>query len=99
MPHDIIDNRNEKLAEHINVILDSTEKSEIRGGLLFPVRIPKYRKRAAGHVKELRLLIGNTTNRETLEQLAEGYRRLEQVADVAEAQTYTPSELNVGRWG
>jgi len=35
-----------------------------------------------GGVKELRLLIGNTTNRETLEQLAEGYRRLELVADI-----------------
>ncbi len=39
-------------------------------------------------VKELRLLIGNTTNRETLEQLAEGYRRLELVKDAAEAQAY-----------
>lgn len=39
-------------------------------------------------VKELRLLIGNTTNRETLEQLAEGYRRLELVAEAAEAEAY-----------
>ena len=39
-------------------------------------------------MKELRLLIGNTTNRETLEQLAEGYRRLELVAETAEAQSY-----------
>ena len=39
-------------------------------------------------VKELRLLIGNTTNRETLEQLAEGYQRLELVAEAAEAQAY-----------
>ena len=39
-------------------------------------------------VKELRLLIGNTTNHETLEQLAEGYQRLELVAEAAEAQAY-----------
>ena len=33
----------------------------------------------------LRLLIGNTTNRETIEQIAEGYRRLELVQDALEA--------------
>src|SRR6266851_5100659 len=41
-----------------------------------------------GGVKELRLLIGNTTNSKTPEQLAEGYRRLELVAEAAEAQAY-----------
>jgi hypothetical protein len=39
-------------------------------------------------VKELRLLIGNTTNRETLEQIAEGYRRLDLVSDKAEEQSF-----------
>ncbi len=39
-------------------------------------------------VKELRLLIGNTTNRETIEQMAEGYRRLEMIAGAAEEQIY-----------
>ena len=34
------------------------------------------------------VLIGNTTNRETLEQLAEGYRRLELVAEAADAERY-----------
>jgi hypothetical protein len=32
--------------------------------------------------------IGNTINRETLEQLAEGYQRLETVADAVEAQAF-----------
>lgn len=44
-------------------------------------------QRLAG-VKELRLLIGNTTNRKTLEQRAEGYRRLDLVAKAAEAEAY-----------
>lgn len=39
-------------------------------------------------MKELRLLIGNTTNWETLEQLAEGYRRLELFAEAADAERY-----------
>jgi plasmid stabilization system protein ParE len=38
--------------------------------------------------RELRLLIGDATNRETLEQLAVGYQRLELVAQAAEAQAY-----------
>lgn len=41
------------------------------------------------HIKKLRLLIGNTTNQETLDQLAEGYRRLELVQDTLEEQSYT----------
>ena len=87
MQHDIIDNRNEKLVEHINLILDSTEKARFAVGYFFLSGFQSIAKELQG-VKELRLLIGNTTNRETLEQLAEGYRRLEQVADIAEAQTY-----------
>ena len=87
MQHDIIDNRSEKLAEHINLILDSTEKARFAVGYFFLSGFQSIAKELQ-HVKELHLLIGNTTNRETLEQLAEGYRRLEQVADVAEAQTY-----------
>ena len=39
-------------------------------------------------MKELRLLIGNTTNRETLEQMAEGYKRLDLVIDAVEAQSF-----------
>ena len=44
--------------------------------------------RSLRNVKEVRLLIGNTTNRETLEQIAEGYRRLDLVAEAAEEQSY-----------
>ncbi len=87
MQHEIIDNRNEKLVDHINLILDSTERARFAVGYFFLSGFQSIAKELQ-HVKELRLLIGNTTNRETLEQLAEGYRRLEQVVDVAEAQTY-----------
>jgi len=44
----------------------------------------------------VRLLIGNTTNRETLEQLAEGRRRLELVADAVDAQAY-PKRIETER--
>ncbi len=85
--HDIIDNRNEKLVDHINRILSSTEAARFAVGYFFLSGLTCI----AGcleRVRDLKLLIGNTTNRETLEQLAEGYRRLEMVADAAEAQAF-----------
>ena len=97
MPHDIVDNRNEKLVEHINLILDSTEKARFAVGYFFLSGFQSIAKELQ-RVKELRLLIGNTTNRETLEQLAEGYRRLEQVTDVAEAQAY-PKRTEIRQMG
>ena len=85
--HDIIDNRNEKLVDHINKILSSSESAKFAVGYFFLSGFTGIADNLS-KVKELRLLIGNTTNRETLEQLAEGYRRLELVADAAEAQAY-----------
>ena len=87
MPHDIIDNRNEKLVEHINVILDSTERARFAVGYFFLSGFQSIANELKD-IKELRLLIGNTTNSETLEQLAEGHQRLEQVTEIAEAQVY-----------
>src|SRR4030066_1002122 len=85
--HDIIDNRNEKLVDHINRILGSTGAARFAVGYFFLSGLTSIAEKLA-KVKELHLLIGNTTNRETLEQMAEGYRRLELVKDAAEAQAY-----------
>jgi superfamily II DNA/RNA helicase len=85
--HDIIDNRAEKLVDHINRILGSTDSARFAVGYFFLSGLESIAKSLA-HVKELRLLIGNTTNRETLEQLAEGYRRLELVSEKAEEQSF-----------
>ena len=85
--HDIIDNRKEKLVNHINRILSSTESARFAVGYFFLSGLESIAERLS-EVKELRLLIGNTTNHETLEQLAEGYRRLELVADKVEADAY-----------
>ena len=35
MPHDIIDNRDEKLVEHIKSILGSTDSARFAGGYFF----------------------------------------------------------------
>ncbi len=85
--HDIIDNHHEKLVDHINRILSSTEGARFAVGYFFLSGLESIAGRLT-NVKELRLLIGNTTNRETLEQIAEGYRRLDLVEEVAEAEAY-----------
>lgn len=93
--HDIIDNRKEILVDHINRILSSTESARFAVGYFFLSGLTSIAEKLSG-VKELRLLIGNTTNRETLEQLVEGYRRLEMVADTLEAEKY-PKRTEVKR--
>jgi hypothetical protein len=76
--HDIIDNRRVRLVDQINRLLDTTEAARFAVGYFFVSGLEGIAEKL-GRVKELRLLIGNTTNRETLEQLAEGKRRLELV--------------------
>lgn len=95
MPHDIIDNRNDRLVDQINTILGSTDAARFAVGYFFLSGFTAISEKLE-HVKELRLLIGNTTNRETLEQIAEGYKRLELVKEAAEAQVF-PKRTEVKR--
>lgn len=81
--HDIIDNRNEKLVDHINRILPSTERAKFAVGYFFLSGFEPIQKNLQG-VSELKLLIGNTTNRQTLEQISEGYKRLDLVDQALE---------------
>jgi len=84
---DIVDNRREKLVDTIKRILDSTESARFAVGYFFVSGLTAVQEKLED-VKELRLLIGNTTDRETIEQMAEGYRRLEMVAGATEEQLY-----------
>ena len=88
MTHDIIDNRNEKLVEHINLILDSTDRARFAVGYFFLTGFTSIAKDLQ-NLTELRLLIGNTSTRETIEQLAEGYRELSAIENATEALTYS----------
>lgn len=85
--HDIIDNRTEKLVDHIRTMLASSESAKFAVGYFFVSGLESVADQIAA-LKELRLLIGNTSNQETLEQIAEGYQRLERVAEAIEGQTY-----------
>jgi len=85
--HDIIDNRNERLVDHINAILPSTERAKFAVGYFLLSGLEAIQEHLAG-VSEIRLLIGNTSNQQTLEQLSEGYKRLELVQRAAEEMRY-----------
>ncbi|PIY22239.1 MAG: helicase, partial [Deltaproteobacteria bacterium CG_4_10_14_3_um_filter_51_14] len=85
--HDIIDNREQKLVDHINLILDSTEAAKFAVGYFFLSGLEAVGEHLAS-VSSLRLLIGNTSNRETIEQIAEGYQRLELVAAAEEKERF-----------
>ncbi|MFH7030638.1 MAG: helicase-related protein [Heteroscytonema crispum UTEX LB 1556] len=85
--HDIIDNRNQKLVDQIKRILDSSEAAHFAVGYFFLSGFTAIAERLT-NIKELRLLIGNTSNHETIEQIAQGYRRLELIEDKIEAQKY-----------
>lgn len=85
--NDIIDNRNQKLVDQINCILDSSSAAHFAVGYFFLSGFTPIAERLT-NIKELRLLIGNTSNRQTIEQIAQGYRQLELIADKVEAQKY-----------
>lgn len=88
MPHDLIDNRNEKLVDNVNLILDSADQARFAVGYFFLSGFTSIAKEIQ-NLTELRLLIGNTSTRETIEQLAEGYRELSAIENATEDITYS----------
>ncbi len=87
MTHDIIDNRNEKLIEHVNLILDSTDRARFAVGYFFLTGFTSIASELQ-NLSELRLLIGNTSTRETIEQLAEAYQELSAIENVTDELAY-----------
>jgi len=85
--HDIVDNRTDRLLDHIRRVLPGSQSARFAVGYFFLSGLEAVADQLE-NVRELRLLIGNTTSRETIEQIAEGYRRLEQVQREAEALAY-----------
>ena len=70
MQHDIIDNRDRKLADSIKPLLSESERAKFAVGYFF---ISGFKVIAAEleRLKELRLLVGNVSDHQTVEQLAE----------------------------
>ena len=76
MPHDIIDNREEKLVDHIGSLLDNAEKARFAVGYFFLSGFKEIRAHLE-KVQEIRLLIGSMSNLETIEALALGLGSVE----------------------
>ncbi len=75
MGHDIIDNRTRELAPEINNFLADSIRAHFAVGYFFLSGFEAIAARFP-HLDGLRLLIGNVTNRQTVEQLVEGYHHL-----------------------
>ncbi len=73
MPHDIIDNREAFLGDAVRPLLTQSERAYFAVGFFFLSGF-KAIARELDKVGELRLLIGNASDRETVEQLAEAHR-------------------------
>ncbi len=85
--HNIIDNRHEKLVDHIQTILPNTKSAKFAVGYFFLSGLEALGT-SLDTISELRLLIGNTSNRETIEQLSEAYKRLDEVSKKADEQRF-----------
>lgn len=70
MQHDIIDNRERRLADSIKPLLSESERAKFEVGYFF---ISGFKVIAAEleQLKELRLLVGNVSDHQTVEQLAD----------------------------
>ena len=89
---DIIDNRTRQLAEEIGSRLNASQRAHFAVGYFFLSGFEAIEPHLTG-VSELRLLIGNTLNQETIEQLVEGQRRI----DAAEATNQEQQFVNRDR--
>jgi superfamily II DNA or RNA helicase len=78
MPHDIIDNRESFLGDAVRPLLTQSERARFAVGFFFLSGF-KAVARELETVRELRLLIGNTSDRATIEQLAEGHHAREAI--------------------
>ncbi len=70
--HDIIDSRTRELAPEINNFLADSIRAHFAVGYSFLSSFQAIAEHIP-HLDQLRLLIGNVTNRQTIEQLAEEY--------------------------
>ena len=92
MPTDIIDNRERKLADLLRQLLPDARAAHFASGYFFLSGF----EQVAGHLDHLerfRLLIGNTSNRHTVEQIAEGYARRDIASEAIRRDEFqTPGE-------
>ena len=70
MQHDIIDNRERKLAESVKPLLSESDNAKFAVGYFF-ISGFKFIANELEKISELKLLVGNVSDSQTIEQLAE----------------------------
>ncbi len=98
MGHDIIDNQSTSLAISIRSILPACESAKFAVGYFFLSGFTAIADQLE-NVRELRLLIGSASSAETIEQIAEGTRRLQEAQRALESASYPKSTVSVERIG
>lgn len=95
MTERLIDNRASRLVDAINAILPHARAARFATGYLFVSGLQPVADglRQLDHIK---LLIGTTTSRETVEQLALGYRRRELVEEKLREQRHVSVDRAIG---
>jgi phosphatidylserine/phosphatidylglycerophosphate/cardiolipin synthase-like enzyme len=78
--HDVIDNRQVKLVDQILGVLPESCRARFAVEYFFLSGFEALADQL-DEIEELRLLLGNTTSREAIEQLTEGFKRLELARD------------------
>ena len=85
MPYsDIIDNRNVKLKDEINALLNSSDEARFAVGYLYLSGFYQIAERL-GELKEVKILTGNTLQKETIEELAQSLAAEEELSDAVES--------------
>ncbi len=93
MSHDIIDNQSVILSDTIRSILPSCDSAKFAVGFFFLSGFSVIADQL-DNVKDLRLLIGSSSYAETIEQIAEGNRRLLEAQNMIEAASHPRSSLS-----
>ena len=96
MPHDIIDNRTDLLSDSIKSILPSCESAKFAVGYFFLSGFTAIADQL-DNVKDLRLLIGSVSSAETIEQIAEGARRLQEAEHILEGVKFPKAVVSADR--
>jgi len=98
MSHQIIDNRDKKLSEEINQQLEYTNEARIAVGYFFLSGLQSIQDRLSVKnedgqykIKEVRLLIGNTSNKKTIEEIAKSYHHKKIISKKFDEQQYPRS--------
>lgn len=85
--NDLINNKDESLLRHVDDYLTNADRARFAiGYFLFAGLAPLAKK--LDSLKEVRLLIGHTSNQNSIEQLAEAHRELQLIQEATESQRY-----------